>query len=110
MRTQRILILVFIIFLMAGCNDKPELVVQSHDLAVFPNPVRDDLSIVFSNPRNSPYKVVVFDTKGEILFEKNESFPQGAYRIDLSDEPKGTYHVVLEKDNITLVRKVAKIE
>jgi hypothetical protein len=107
---QRIFFSVFIIFLMAGCSDKPELVVQSHDLAVFPNPFREDLSILFSNEQNSQYTLRVFDTKGEVLFEKNESFPNGAYRFDLSGEPKGTYHVVLEKDNTTFVRKVTKIE
>jgi hypothetical protein len=107
---MRIFILPFVIFLITACNDKPEPVHQRYDPAVFPSPFIDGLNVQFSNPENSQYELMVFDPKGEIVFEKRESFSDAAYWIELSDAPEGTYHVVLKKDNTTFVRKVAKIE
>ena len=106
---QRTCILALMIILTA-CNDKPEFVVQDPDFAVFPNPAINELNIQISNPQNSHYHVLVIDPKGNVLLEKNESFEEGFYQVFLQNEPEGTYHVVLEKDNTTIVKKVVKIE
>lgn len=104
-------IFLFPLFLMlAGCNDRPDVVPQSNQLAVFPNPAEVEVSILFSNPDNSMYTLVVFDTRGDILLEKNENLAEPTYRVDVSDEPAGTYHVVLEKNNTTIVRQFTKVK
>ena len=102
----------FLLFLgiLISCNDKPEFVPQDPNFAVYPNPTTDGLNIAISNPQNSQYHVLVIDTRGEVLLEKKESIAEGYYRVDLQDEPEGTYHVVLEKDNTTIVKRVNKVE
>ena len=96
------------ILILAGCNDKPDIRPADNQLAVFPNPAQDDVNIMFSNPSNGGYTLIVFDTKGEMILEKNESFPEPIYRLNISDEPVGTYHVVLKRDDITIVRQFMK--
>jgi uncharacterized protein YcfL len=94
--------------ILVACNDKPDIFPADTQLTVFPNPARYDVNIRFQNPDNSAYTVVVFDTRGDIIFEKNESAAEPAYRVDLADEPVGTYHVVLKKDNETITRQFIK--
>jgi hypothetical protein len=95
--------------ILAACNDKPDISPGNNQLSVFPNPAQYEVNIIFQNPDNSAYTVVVFDTSGDIIFEKNESVAEPTYRVDLSDEPVGTYHVVLRKNNETITRQFIKL-
>lgn len=97
------------LFLLA-CSDKPDIQPQNNQIAVYPNPVVEMAYISFENPDNGPYTLVVFDTKGQIFFEKNEALPQPQYQVNLSGEPKGIYHIILEKGNTTLIRRLVKMQ
>ena len=102
--------LFFVILWIVACNDKPDIHPQTNVLAVYPNPASDMVYISFSNPDNGVYTVTVFDTGGDIMFEVNESAGDPWYQVNVSDEPAGTYHVVLEKNNTTITRQFAKVQ
>lgn len=104
MRTACICILV----LMVACNDKPDVQPRDNSLAVYPNPVREIAYISFANPDNSNYSVVVFDTKGDVILQKDENLAEPYYQVNVADEPIGTYHVVLKKNSTTIVRQFTK--
>jgi hypothetical protein len=83
--------------ILSACNDKPDISPGNTQLMAFPNPAQYEVNIMFQNHGNSSYTVVVFDTSGDIIFEKNESVAEPSYRVNISDGPVGTYHVVLKK-------------
>lgn len=98
----------FVLLFLFACNDKPELLPRTNPLNVYPNPVIDVAYITFSNPDNSLYQLQVFDTSGDIIFEKKESVADAEYEVNLSDSRSGTYHVVLKKDDSVFIRKIVK--
>lgn len=100
--------LLFLLLFLFSCNDKPELLSGTNPLNVYPNPVIDIAHINFSNPDNSLYRLQVFDTSGDIIFEKEESASDAEYAVNLSDSRSGTYHVVLKKDDAVFIRKIVK--
>ena len=107
---MKLKVLYLLILLLVACNDKPDIRPQNNQFAVYPNPAEDRVNISFANPGNSAYTVVVFDPKGEVLFERDEDLAEPYYHVFLSDEPVGTYHVVLEKNNETIIRQFIKIK
>lgn len=107
---MKIKFLILAILILAACNDKPDVLPENNQLAVFPNPASDFVYISFANTDASAYSVVVFDTKGDIMLEKSENATEPWYQVNVSDEPAGTYHVVLEKNNTTIVRQFSKIK
>ena len=104
------LTLMFICLLLCfGCNQDPEIPQhESKILRVYPNPADLEVRISISNPGSKAFTLAVFGTRGEVLFEENDSVADGEYHVDLSDEPKGVYDVALKIDGQTLTRKVFK--
>jgi hypothetical protein len=104
-----ILIFFFLAAFIGGCNDKPEIEPQNNPIQVYPNPALDAAYVSFENAANARFTLVVFGVKGETVFERTEDIATPVYPIDLSKKPKGTYHVVLRKDNRTFIRQLLKI-
>ena len=105
---MRALSSLFLLLVLFACNDKPEMILGSNPLNVYPNPVIDLAHIWFANPENSLYRLQVFDTSGDIIFEREESAVDPEYRVNLSDSRSGTYHVVLKKGDSIFIRKLVK--
>ena len=80
----------------------------NNKFAVYPNPVVNELHISFDNPATVSFTVKVFDPNAIIIFEKSESLEQARYSVNLSDHSKGTYHVVIESRESTVIRRIFK--
>ena len=80
------------------------------NLEVYPNPIRDKVSIRFELTTSTPVSLQVFNLIGkQILVQPIEPF-QGSIEqsLNLSSYPSGVYILRLETPQETLVRRLSK--
>ena len=80
---------------LVSCNNEPDLPAVDNILRIYPNPVKDQAHINIENAAGEPYKLLVFDTEGELLLEQDGNDHAPMYRVSLYDKPEGNYQVVL---------------
>ena len=97
------------LMLVASCNDKPEIIPESNQIIVYPNPATDLFTISVHNPNSNPYVLQVFDTHGKIILDKHEGLAVQDYSVPISGMPKGYYHVVYSTGSSTITKKVVKL-
>lgn len=81
-----------------------------HDIKVYPNPVRDNLSIEFSEYLSDNLKVKVFDLDGRCIFHETINSPIKKYVLKTEYIPHGTYVLVLINKNKVIPVKFVKID
>ena len=94
---------------LTGCNDKPDVQPVSYELSVYPNPVVHTANIAVRGQVNQAFTLQVFNTKGEVILEKNESQGQHSYALNLHGEPVGNYQVILKTNNQVVKQKLIKL-
>ena len=95
---------------LVGCNNEPDLPDFNNVLHIYPNPVQQEASITIQNPAGEPYKLLVFDTKGKLIFEEDDNERRSDYRLFLGDKPEGIYQVVLRIGIKEYSQNITKIE
>jgi hypothetical protein len=66
-------------------------------MTVYPNPVRDVLTLEI--PEGQKGKIIVFDMQGQMVWSGDEDGYSGEVRIDLSSLAVGTYSVEFLPDD-----------
>lgn len=88
---------------LTGINDN----YIENNISVFPNPTSGLFNVNISVPFND-LKVVVFNSFGQKItntFSKATSF-----RLDLSDQPSGVYHINVLSDNFSIIKRLVVIK
>lgn len=80
---------------LVSCNNEPEKPDFNSVLRVFPNPVQHEVHINIGNAAGEPYKLLVFDTEGDLLLEEDGNDHNPRYSVLLDGKPEGIYQVVL---------------
>jgi hypothetical protein len=76
-------------------------------MRLYPNPVRDQLTIVNTNDKFAEYYYEIVDQRGVKILSSNMSFTNGEYTINTSTIPNGVYYVVIGVENKPLIyRKI----
>lgn len=89
-------------FTQVGINSPGE----NNSFLIFPNPSTGSIAIVFSNHGDRNVKIQIVNIIGEIIYQSNEG-SQNIYRkIDLSDEPSGSYLINVITENSVLKQKL----
>lgn len=72
---------------------------------VFPNPADEFLNVRLFESPTFPYRLTLYDPKGNIVFTKSNVF-QKELRIPLNDYSKGTYTIICQYNGRTVSQKV----
>lgn len=72
-------------------------------LSVSPNPFVDNIDVYVSNP-NSTYSILIFDTKGSLLF--STPLTGSPMSVNLSSIPTGVYYLALVDKELRLIQSV----
>jgi hypothetical protein len=77
-------------------------------LEIFPNPAKESARITINASRVSDASIMLFNSLGEMLSEKNVSVREGknSYPLDVSALPEGIYFVSIKSANSTTARKL----
>jgi predicted solute-binding protein len=77
-------------------------------LEIFPNPAKESARITINASRASETSILLFNSLGEMLSEKNVSVREGknTYPLDVSALPEGIYFVSIKSANSTTARKL----
>jgi hypothetical protein len=94
------------IFFISACQP-PEFIPDS-SLSVYPNPVLDQAHVLINNPSGARFKLSVFGTRGDILFEESGSATTADYPVNLQDQSAGNFLVILKINGKTVTQKVEK--
>ena len=99
----------FVVNVITGARN---IVTEVAYFKVFPNPVKDVLSVDFQLVANSKVEVSLYDLQGsrvEVLFEKQQ-LQSGVHRISksINDLPSGLYFLKIKTNRGTLMRKTLK--
>lgn len=96
--------------ILISCNDKPEVEPTNYDvLTVYPNPVAQVAYVEVRGDVNQPFTLSVFDIKGKLLLEEKGISGSQYFSVNLSNEPKGEYQVILQAQNIRATQKILKL-
>ncbi len=83
---------------------------QSIDLRVFPNPVKDNLTIAFDNPDLEKSKVQLIDAKGTSVYSTSfNSSSTVEKQISLSHLQRGNYLIKITIGKRDITQKIAKL-
>jgi hypothetical protein len=97
-------------FIMASCNDKPQITPDRNMvLNVYPNPASDQASIYVRTRTNQPFHLQVFDTRGNIILEQQAGGGEQHYSLPLRGMPKGNYQVTLRVNDSLSRQKLIKL-
>lgn len=103
-------VILSIVVLFLGCNDKSEVVSPNRYMWVYPNPATDVVAIDVINPNSGDsWTLKVFDSKATIIFEKTSSANEEPSLIDLTGKPKGNYNIVLQTRSANYTQKLLKL-
>lgn len=85
-------------------ENKPDEVL----IAVYPNPVKDNLQVAVSTVKNETYSIIVTDLLGKKVIRKNVNGSPGknAYTIDVSQLQKGFYMVTVSNGKQSSSHKI----
>jgi hypothetical protein len=108
--TKSIYFVFIILFIVLGCNDKPELEYTTNNvLAVYPSPARSNAWVAV-NVLKSGYKLKVINAKGKTILDDSVDAPEDQFNINLRDQPEGKYHVILYGNDQIIIRQFIKDE
>ena len=86
-------------------------IITNSDVSVFPNPIGNQFSILLKNMTEGVLYIRIYDTKGNVLYQKRIGNFKGNDLIPIPSEklPNGMYWIAIKKDDDPiLVRKVVK--
>ena len=88
-----------------------QLIKNSDQLKISPNPIQGQASIQINNEDNGIQKIMIFDLKGLLLWEKDILKETGTHEelINFNTFRPGTYILKVESNNSTLVKPIIKI-
>lgn len=74
----------------------------------FPNPFSNSTNLPFYLPKNSEVNLAVFNTNGQLIYQKNQTFPAGmhSFKIENVLQEAGIYFYQLKSDLGTVTRKM----
>ncbi len=82
--------------------------IKSDELFSFgSNPAYNDFSLQFKNPGSGQIEIMIYNSMGEIVFEKNTS---GKDEIVISSLQCGIYFVVCKTEKLIMTRKIIKLK
>jgi hypothetical protein len=80
-----------------------------HSLSIFPNPVRNDMTIRFGIPREEKVSLKVYDVSGREIKTLVDGRLEAGYhiiRLDNRNLPSGIYFARIETDNYRVTKKL----
>lgn len=80
------------------------------NISIFPNPVKDQLSVLWKGNKMIQPKVSIVDLQGKIVLSPQVIFllPNTPFTIPVGQLPKGTYAVIWEVNGRRISRKMVK--
>jgi hypothetical protein len=82
---------------------------EEFDLQVFPNPVKDHLTLTFNLVQGRNIGLRILNINGQVqMVETAKDYPAGVQQLnaDLSDLPSGTYLMQLDIDGKAVTKKI----
>ncbi len=79
-------------------------------ISFYPNPSDGILNLNFVTTSQKPVKVVLYSSRGEVVYLEERSSFDGKYNktIDISREPNGTYYLQIMQDGKSYSKKIVK--
>ncbi|WP_221420362.1 Ig-like domain-containing protein [Fulvivirga sp. M361] len=74
-------------------------------LSLYPNPANEEMIIRFKQPLQRMTPMVIFDTFGKLVFEKEVAAGTSLFKVDTRTFVPGMYHVKLDLPNGELVKQ-----
>jgi hypothetical protein len=81
---------------------------SAFNLNIYPNPSTGVANLSISSPVSTDSKVTVYNTLGQIVFEKNITLTEGSnvVTVDVKDFSAGVYNVVIDSKTSSLTKKL----
>jgi hypothetical protein len=94
-------------FKLSGEPEETEIPQAINELKLYPNPVRDNVSISFNSPVDQSATLRVFDLMGKTLFIVPVELNMGdnKFSYDLSNVPQGIYFAELQNGSEKIITK-----
>lgn len=96
--------------ILSGIN--PDIVKESNQLFVVPNPFKDDVKIVYNSPDTHNINIEIFDMEGKLMFSRknlNRRVGFNYYHLEgLENFKQGFYFIRILSDNFKTTQKVMK--
>ena len=75
---------------------------------IFPNPAKEIASILINAPKNHESKLVLFNSLGEIVYQKDLSITEGKNKVDINIETlsSGVYFANIKTGGTTISKKL----
>ena len=75
---------------------------------LYPNPTNGEANIIVSSSRSSAAKITVLNTLGQLIYNKTVALNEGITKLQLDskDFSSGIYHVILETDKGSCLKKL----
>ena len=80
----------------------------SNDLLIYPNPVEDQLNILFGNINSEKVSVTIYSNLGQTVFLEHVNEHDGLIAIDTSLLSPGIYFVTVESKAVLTTFKIVK--
>ncbi len=104
---QKITVLVLLALLAVSCNkDAPDL--KENPFALFPNPCRGQVSVVFTGQQTGDISCSLFDPAGSLIIRVDDFGP--AQQISLALGTAGIYYVEVTVGNVSYREKVLNLD
>lgn len=96
--------------LLTSTKETPKNVTESLQLTAFPNPVNDQVSLTWEQPKAGDYVLQLFDMTGRTLSRRigNQSAGTAQIEVPMGDLPKGPYFIRLDVADGYMVRTIVK--
>jgi len=79
-------------------------------ISFYPNPNNGLLNLNFTTTDIAPVKVVLYDNLGNTVYFEERTLADGSYqnRIDIADQPNGSYYLQIIQGNKSYSKKIIK--
>ncbi len=81
-------------------------------VSIYPNPVRDNFTIVFENPKQKRMQISFYNVRGERVKNLHKRFSvigKNSFTIQTDNLLPGVYLIRIESKDVNVIRKVMKI-
>ncbi|MCD4745002.1 MAG: Omp28-related outer membrane protein [Bacteroidales bacterium] len=98
-------------YITVGINGLNDQTVKSDDFLIYPNPTNGIFNIENENINTENFKVYVANSLGNTLYNvviNNKA--KNNFQIDISNQPKGIYYLIIRKNDKNIVKKISLIE
>ena len=86
--------------------DVSEVDILNGELLLYPNPVKDKLTIQFNTVVDDTVKIDIFDMKGQQIYTLKTDLNENKVDLDLSAMSSGVYLVSIEMDTKTIIKRI----